>query len=74
MPTHHPRVQVTLDEQSNGALAALATREQMSKSALAAQLIQEALELREDAALSRHADARLRETPRWHSHHEAWGE
>jgi len=73
MPTQHPRLQVTLDAQSNQLLSTLAGQEKQSRSALAAELIREALELREDAALSHHADSRLRETTQWRSHTEAWG-
>ncbi len=74
MTTTHPRIQVTLDAQINGLLSALAKRQQLSKSALAADLIREALELREDAALSALADTRLKQTKRWVSHEDAWGE
>ena len=73
MPTERPRIQVTLDEHSNGLLGLLAEQHEQSKSALAAELIREALELREDRALSRLADERLKHTRRWIKHADAWG-
>ena len=39
-----PRIQVTLDEQSSGLLSVLAAERHVSKSAMAALLIREALE------------------------------
>lgn len=74
MPTERPRIQVTLDDHSNGLLSILANQQHLSKSTLAADLIREALELREDAALSTLADTRLKQAKRWVSHTDAWGD
>ena len=73
MPTERPRIQVTLDEQSNGLLSTLAKQSHLSKSAIAADLIREALELREDMALSDVSNKRIAEDSGKHySHDKAW--
>jgi hypothetical protein len=58
MVTKNPRVNVTLGEGLASLLAKLATQEQKSVSTLSRELILEALELREDMALSALAEAR----------------
>ena len=68
-----PRIQVTLDEQSSGLLSVLAAERHVSKSAMAALLIREALELEEDKALSALSERRLEQTKGWVSHADAWG-
>jgi|JI7StandDraft_1071085.scaffolds.fasta_scaffold356125_1 hypothetical protein len=68
-----PRIQVTLDEQSSGLLSVLAAERHVSKSAMAALLIREALELEEDKALSALSERRLKQTKGWVSHADAWG-
>ena len=68
-----PRIQVTLDEQSSGLLSVLAEVRHVSKSAMAALLIREALELEEDKALSALSERRLKQTKGWVSHADAWG-
>lgn len=73
MSTERPRIQVTIDEQINGALAALAVKRQMSKSALAASLIADALETQEDIYFSELSERRLAETTAWVSSKDAWG-
>ncbi len=73
MPTHRPRIQVTLDDQSNGLLATMADDYHVSKSALAAELIREALELREDRALSDISNKRIADDKGARvSHADAW--
>ncbi|HSW70154.1 MAG TPA: hypothetical protein VLI69_08415 [Gammaproteobacteria bacterium] len=52
MPTKNPRINITLEESTAGLLANLAEHEQKSISSLAKELILEALECREDMALS----------------------
>ena len=59
MPTDKPRVQVTLDEESNGLLALLASKHNKSMSAAAADLIREALEMHEDLYLSTITNKRI---------------
>ncbi|MEQ1789971.1 MAG: hypothetical protein ABL857_05950 [Rickettsiales bacterium] len=72
MPTERPRIQVTLDTQTNSLLAAFAGVQERSISSTAADLIKEALELHEDVAFSKLADKRLKETKEWVSHEKAW--
>lgn len=72
MPTENPRIQVMLDHETNGLLADLAATRHCSLSAVAADLIREALELEEDRVLSAHGASRLATTREWISHDEAW--
>lgn len=72
MATDNPRIQVMLDDETNGKLAALAAQQDRSISATAAELIREALELHEDVLLSKHADERMTTAANWTSHDEAW--
>ncbi len=74
MPTQRPRIQVTLDKETNAILIALAESKECSVSAVASNLIMEALELHEDMALSKLADKRLKETKKWISHEEVWSD
>lgn len=75
MPTDKPRVQVTLDEESNGLLAMLASKHNKSVSATAADLIREALETHEDLYLSRVTNERIANNSDQGttSHDDAWG-
>jgi hypothetical protein len=72
MPTKNPCIQVMLDHETNGLLANLAAARHRSLSAVAADLIREALELEEDRLLSAHGEARLAATREWVSHDAAW--
>lgn len=72
MVTENPRIQVTLDNETSALLATMASNSSRSLSATAADLIREALELHEDAALSEFADKRLKETKSWVSHEQVW--
>lgn len=72
MATDNPRIQVMLDNETNGLLANLALQQKRSVSATAAELIREALELHEDVLLSRHGDKRLAEAKKWIDHKDAW--
>lgn len=72
MVTANPRIQVMLDNETNGLLASLAAQQQRSVSAAAAELIREALELHEDELLSTYADARFVEASTWVAHDDAW--
>lgn len=75
MPAKHPRINVTVEEPVYRAIHSLAAREGMSLSSLAHDLIREALELREDTALSSLADERaetlIRDTAL--THEDTWG-
>jgi predicted DNA-binding protein len=75
MPTDKPRVQVTLDEESNGLLALLAMKHNKSVSATAADLIREALEMHEDLYLSTITNQRILDNAdtKTISHDDAWG-
>ena len=75
MPTERPRIQVTLDDETSGLLSTLADKQNRSVSAIAADLIREALELNEDQYLSQIADQRYETTQQsgqWVSHEDAW--
>ncbi len=72
MTTERPRIQVTLDADTNALLASFALQSERSLSSSAAVLIREALELHEDALLAKHADRRMKQTKRWVSHKDAW--
>jgi predicted transcriptional regulator len=72
MPTENPRLQVMLDHETQGLLARLAAAQHRSMSAIAADLIRDALDIQEDHLLSRHGDARLAATQNWVSHDAAW--
>ncbi len=74
MPTERPRIQVTLDKDTNAMLLELAAYKECSVSAAASNLIMEALELQEDMALSKLGDKRLKETKKWISHEEVWSD
>ena len=58
MPTKNPRINITLEESIAGLLAQLAKQEHKSISNIAKDLVLEALERREDLALSALAEAR----------------
>jgi len=58
MPTNNPRVNITFEKSMAGLLADLAKQEDRSVSSLAKELILEALERREDKALSLLAEKR----------------
>ena len=58
MPTKNPRINVLVEKPTYRVIHSLAAREGVSMSALAQELIREALELREDVGLARLADER----------------
>lgn len=72
MATNNPRIQVMLDGETNALLANLAAQQSRSVSATAADLIREALELQDDALLSKHGDDRLGATKTWINHTDVW--
>ncbi len=72
MPTDNPRIQVMLDLETSRLLSRMASQMDRSVSATAADLIREALELHEDAMLSKRGDARMRQTKSWVSHDQVW--
>ena len=70
MSAKNPRIQVTLDHETSDLLSLLALSRHRSISAVAADLIREALDLQE--VLAAHGDARLVATQDWVGHDEAW--
>jgi len=60
MPTKNPRINVVLDEPIRKAVESLADRDKVSLSLKARDLIIQALELEEDAALVMLADSRAK--------------
>ena len=60
MPTKKSRVNVVVEPPLYSAMHDMATREGVSLSAIARDLIREAIELREDVALEDFADARMK--------------
>lgn len=72
MPTERPRIQVTLDKDTNAMLLALAAHKECSVSAAASNLIMEALELHEDMLSSKLINKRMKEHKKWISHEDAW--
>ena len=74
MATDKPRIQVLLDEETNGLLASLANEQNRSLSMTAADLIKEALELRDDRIFSDISNQRIEEDDGVrYSHEDAWG-
>jgi len=76
MSTTHPRLNITFLPETAALLATLAKREKRSVASMAKELVLDALERREDIALSRLADISEREQKgkRLYTHAEAWGE
>jgi hypothetical protein len=72
MPTSNPRINVTFEPALAALLASLARQENKSVSALAKELVIEALERREDMALSAIASLRDKAPQKLVSHDEAW--
>ena len=75
MPTKNPRVNIVVEQPLYVIMHDLATNEGVSMSTLARDLIREALDIREDVALSALADKRLKTFDRKTalSHKETWG-
>ncbi|MBN1663981.1 MAG: antitoxin, RHH family protein [Deltaproteobacteria bacterium] len=74
MPTKNPRVNIVVEQPLYSIMHDLADSEGVSMSTIARDLIREAIELREDAALSAFADKRLKTFDRKKtlSHNEVW--
>lgn len=58
MPAKNPRVNIVIDRQAYSALLEIAAAQEVPLSMVARDLIKEALELREDAALAEFAEGR----------------
>ena len=72
MPTKNPRVNITFEEATAKLLTSLAKNNKKSLSSIAKELIMEALEAREDVALSNLADIRDQENIKTIKHEDAW--
>lgn len=74
MATKKPRINVTIDPREEKFLAMLAKKEHKSVSALIKELMLEALERREDIALSALADIRCAKKEETISHDDFWND
>lgn len=72
MPTKNPRIHITMDSESANLLSSLAEQENKSVSSLSLELILEALDRREDMALSSIAEARDTKDAKLIDHDDAW--
>ena len=72
MPTKNPRINITLEASLSGLLTEIAAQEEISVSSLAKELVLEALERREDVALSALAKARDTGKSKRVKHENAW--
>ncbi|MEJ0063663.1 MAG: hypothetical protein WDO70_10835 [Alphaproteobacteria bacterium] len=72
MPTTNPRINLTLEPQWRSILAKIAAVEGKTIAGLTKELVLEALELREDIALSALAKAREATSKKLVSHEDAW--
>lgn len=72
MPTNNPRINITLDKASASELARLADIEDRTVASLAKELIFEALERREDLALSTLAISRDTKKTKRVKHQDVW--
>lgn len=74
MANQKPRLNVTMDPVEEKFLAQLAKKERKSVSSLIRELVLEALERREDVALSALANVRLAESKETVAHEDVWNE
>jgi hypothetical protein len=72
MPTTLPRVNLTVPKEINKILFQLAKRDQMSVSAKTLELIKQAIEVEEDIALGKIAEARLKHKKRLFPFEKGW--
>ena len=72
MPTKNPRINITVDAETASLLTSMAQQENRSLSSLATELILDALEKREDMALSVLAEQRDHTDSKRVEHVEAW--
>ena len=75
MPTSHPRLNVVLEPRIYAGISQLASRQGISRSLAARDLLKEALELHEDAFWNEKANQRQKtfSAKRVLSHQEVWG-
>lgn len=70
--TKNPRINVTFDDREAGLLAALAIEKNQSLASLVRELTMEAIDLREDAYLSKLAAKLDIDGAKTYSHKDAW--
>lgn len=73
MPTKKKRLNITLKKDVALFLEKIALRDEVPQATKAAELLEQALELEEDAYFSALAEKRLKEGGKFYSHREAWG-
>lgn len=73
MATTKNRINISVSKEIEEALKMLAERDKRPVASVAANLLEEALEMEEDIFLSKIADERLKGNPRWISHDDVWG-
>lgn len=72
MPTKNPRINITFEEATVALLSRLARQESKSVASIAKELVLEALERREDVALSALAELRDTSKKKRVKHEDAW--
>jgi predicted DNA-binding protein len=72
MPTQNPRLNLTLNDEIMKALAALAKKSKQTVSAVAKDLLEDALEMQEDIHFSRIANERDTDKSKWISSKDFW--
>lgn len=72
MATNKKRINVTLDSDLEFLLETLASRDQMSQSSKAVQLIKMAIELDEDEVLNQLAEKRDKKGAKFTDHNKSW--
>lgn len=72
MPTDKPRLQVTLSKDLSGMISFLSKKRKKPRAAIAAELLEMAIELHEDYHLGKLAEKREKENNKWISHEDAW--
>ena len=73
MATVNPRLNITLDAEQLKLISKLARKEKRSRSAVAKNLIEQALDMLEDMALSQISEKRLKTNKKLYTHKEVWG-
>jgi predicted DNA-binding protein len=72
MPTRKKRLNITLPKHIAVYLKMIAMRDDVPQATKAAELLEKALEIEEDAFFSRLADERVRKNKKFISHKEFW--
>ncbi len=73
MPTNKKRINITLSKDTAVFLRRIALRDEVPQATKAAELLEYALELEEDAYFSALAEKRMKQGGKSYSHRETWG-